>query len=94
MNLFKEWMKAMGYHGKQVTEAGKSIGFGETNAISRTHRGLRELTITEQLAMSAVRAGLKPWTMENDHEAVAASNYMRRYRDEPATTSVAAPMSN
>ncbi len=69
-NDFQKWCAMMGFNGKQVGEAGKSIGISQQSAV-RTNTGRRELTETDRLAMAAVRAGLKPWTPETDKESAA-----------------------
>lgn len=70
-NDFAAWRIAMGFTRKQVAEAASLIGYKE-GAGSLMHRGERELTDRDRLAMAARRAGLNPWTPANDHEAVAA----------------------
>ncbi|MAZ85832.1 MAG: hypothetical protein CML31_05415 [Rhizobiales bacterium] len=64
MNIFVEWMGHMGFHGKQVSEAGRSIGL-KPRVTVQVKAGERELTPTERLAMSAVAAGLPEWSPEN-----------------------------
>lgn len=65
---FQLWIEKMGYNRKQVREAAATIGMTGATIASQTSSGTRELTLTERLAMSAVRAGLKPWTPDNDQE--------------------------
>lgn len=73
MNLFKEWMTKMGFNGKQVSVAASTLGVNAPRTASSIYTGDRELSLTELLAMSAIRADLKPWTPENDAEAAAAA---------------------
>lgn len=70
--LFRAWATRMGFHNKQVLMAGQKIGIKNTTTASLTYRGKRELTLTERLAMSAVRAGLQPWDPAYDDELIAA----------------------
>lgn len=65
---FQIWMRAMGFHGKQVTEAARMIGVEGSRTATSINTGDRPLTETERLAMAAVRAGLPAWTPENDQE--------------------------
>ncbi len=62
-NDFKAWMKAMGFNAKQVSNAGEAIGMSPSLA-GHTSRGLRELTITERLAMTAYSTNLPPWSRD------------------------------
>ncbi|MGH0003160.1 hypothetical protein ACQU0X_24080 [Pseudovibrio ascidiaceicola] len=64
---FEIWMRALGYNGKQVGEAGACIGLTNTS-VRMTKKGDRELKLVERLAMSAIRAGLPEWTPETDEE--------------------------
>lgn len=64
---FAAWITAIGMNGKQVTAAGRLMGIGSRTALE-SFRGNRSLTETERLAMSAVRAGLPPWTPEDDEQ--------------------------
>jgi len=63
--LFAQFRQAMGLNRRQVAEAGEKIGLSSSVASSR-HSGASEVTLTEQLAMAAVRAGLPPWSPETD----------------------------
>lgn len=72
----REWMERMGFNGHQVTLAGGMIGM-EGNVLSLTRSGERDLTLAERLAMTAVRAGLKPWSPEYDDELMAATRAPR-----------------
>lgn len=63
-NDFKAWMKAMGFNAKQVSNAGEAIGMSPSLA-GHTSRGLRELTMTERLAMAAYATNISPWTRDN-----------------------------
>ena len=65
---FQIWLERMGYNRKQVREAAGRIGMTGATIASQTSSGTRELTVTERLAMAAVRAGLPPWTPETDQE--------------------------
>ena len=64
MNYFKEWLARMGFNQRQVTMGGNLIGMMGERSISATSSGDREATMTERLAMSAVAAGLEPWSPE------------------------------
>ncbi len=64
---FEIWMQAMGFNGKQIGEAGARIGLTNTSA-RMTRSGNRDLKLVERLAMSAIRAGLPPWSPEDDAE--------------------------
>ena len=70
INDFREWMERMGFNGHQVAIAGSLVGLGATT-LSKTRSGQRDLTHAERLAMSAVRAGLQPWTPEYDDKLMA-----------------------
>src|SRR5262245_14003836 len=95
-NDFQIWMQKLGYHGKQVAEAGRVIGQGHRNNSHKTYTGQRELTDTERLAMAAVRAGLPAWTPETDQE-IADMGELRqiieRAAARPARTSRLEPSS-
>lgn len=69
-NDFRAWMKALGFNAKQVTAAGELVGMSSSLA-GHSSRGLRELTHTERLAMSAATAGLPAWTPETSAEIEA-----------------------
>jgi hypothetical protein len=71
MSDFAEWMKVMGYNGKQVTEAAALIGIENKFTASNTFRDKRALSKSERLAMSAVRAKLPEWTPETDAQTSA-----------------------
>jgi hypothetical protein len=89
MSDFAEWMKVMGYNGKQVSEAAKTIGIDGKNTASMTYNGQRALTLTERLAMTAVRAGLAPWSPETDtdiSEVIAIKRAFDRMIDERLST--------
>jgi hypothetical protein len=66
-NDFRAWMKALGFNAKQVTAAGETIGMSSSLA-GHSSRGLRELTMTERLAMAAATAGLPAWTPDTAAE--------------------------
>lgn len=70
MSVFKAWMSAMGFHGKQVSAAGAAIGMGSSTAQLR-YRGEKDPDLMERLAMAAVTAGLPAWTPANHHELEA-----------------------
>ncbi len=63
---FRRWAAALGL---KLGEAAALIGLTGNTRITELSQGRRELTETERLAMAAVRAGLTPWTPENDHDA-------------------------
>lgn len=71
MSVFKTWMAAMGFHGKQVSAAGAQIGMGSSTALLR-YRGEKDPDLMERLAMAAVTAGLPAWTPDNHRELEAA----------------------
>ena len=83
MGDFAAWMKAMGFNGKQVTEAGARLGI-ERDTTSRINREERQLTETERLAMAAVRAGLPAWTPVTDAE-IADVKSMREILERAAS---------
>ena len=60
----------MGFNGKQVSAAGAALGVKSYNTIKARMIDRDDLTEAELLAMSAIRAGLQPWTEENDAEAL------------------------
>lgn len=66
---FRVWLARMGFNSRQVTAGAELIGINSRTATS-TNTGARDLTVSERLAMSAVRAGLKPWTPAYDDELV------------------------
>lgn len=70
---FALWMTAMGYSGRQVSQAGERIGLGRASS-QQTYRGERALTDVERLAMAAIRAGLTPWTPGTDAIAVSMAS--------------------
>lgn len=75
MKTFRLWMDRMGFNGKQMTQALDAIGISYRS--SRAPRFQNdELTSTELLAMSAARAGLKPWSPETDPELVLVHRYV------------------
>lgn len=84
------WLDAMGFNGKQVGQAAEQLGISAGH-MSRKKTGEKEPTLTERLAMAALRAGLPPWTPETDAEIAtidAISAFIRGMlpRDEtPAT---------
>lgn len=61
------WIERMGFNGKQLSKAGDLLGVSE-RAWARRRSGELELTLTDRLAMAAVRAGLPPWSPETDKE--------------------------
>jgi hypothetical protein len=65
--LFKVWVLACGHNLKQIAAAGEYIGLPKRRSLN-VSRGEVELTMAELLAMSAHRAGLKPWSPEYDAE--------------------------
>lgn len=69
------WMQAMGFSGKQVAEAGKTIGMGRSTALL-CHSGKRRLTKTERLAMAAAVSQSSPWSPEHHDEIVAGGKVM------------------
>lgn len=70
LNDFLAWMGRVGY--RRQGAAGRAIGLMSDPTITAVVHGRRELTLTERLAMSAVRAGLQPWTPDYDAELMAA----------------------
>lgn len=62
-NDFRTWMKSLGYNSKQVSAAGELVGMSASLA-GHSSRGIRELTTTERLAMTAATAGLPAWSPE------------------------------
>lgn len=84
-SLFRQWTATMGYHAKQISKAARSIGIVSRTKASELWGGKKEPTLTERLAMSARRAGLEPWTPENDGVARAASAITEAFRDHTAS---------
>ncbi len=84
-SIFRKWMTAMGYHGKQVSAAAQAIGIRNPTTASQTYKGDREPTVTELLAMSALRAGLDPWSEESDHLCRIAGEVTAVVRDRIGT---------
>lgn len=72
VNDFRLWAARMGFNQRQVTAAAEIIGINNKATASLTFTGKRELSHAERLAMSAVRAGLQPWTPSYDDELQAA----------------------
>jgi hypothetical protein len=70
-NMFKVWMELMKFNGKEVGKAGSLIGLGTRETASAKNTGKSEVNHTELLAMSAVAAGLKPWSPEYHPHLVA-----------------------
>lgn len=66
------WVSRMGLRGAKFSQATQMIGMAGPSVASRVNSGKRSLTVTERLAMSALRAGLQPWTPEYDDEQKAA----------------------
>lgn len=71
------WLERMGFNGKQVSMAAERIGMSGRNFMRRRD-GESDLTLTERLAMAAVRAGLPPWTPEVDSHLEAFSNIRKQ----------------
>ncbi|MBC6714754.1 hypothetical protein H9Q09_00960 [Aurantimonas sp. DM33-3] len=65
--LFRRWAAAMGLTNKA---AGELLGIGNARTTSMLATGNRDLTRQEQLAMSALRVGLPPWSPQADDELV------------------------
>lgn len=63
---FQIWRTMMRGTIKTVEAAGEAIGIRSLTKLSALNTGAQELSVTERLAMSAVRAGLPPWTPEAD----------------------------
>lgn len=76
VSYFKIWMSRMGFNGKQVSEAGGLLGISATNTASSRFRGESESDLKELLAMSAVTAGLKPWSPQYHDHLVATKSIM------------------
>ncbi len=70
-NDFRIWVARMGFNQREITKAAREVGINNRTTVSETFQGRRELTLSERLAMTAVRAGLKPWTPEYDDELMA-----------------------
>ncbi|TJW14396.1 MAG: hypothetical protein E5W82_10495 [Mesorhizobium sp.] len=67
MSMFKEWMARVGLNPKTVQE---QLGVSH-NVTWSLGKADAEPDIRTRLAMSAVAAGLAPWSPENAHEAEA-----------------------
>ncbi len=65
---FRAWLQSMGLSRGATTVGASLIGITGRTRASETATGKRELTHTERLAMSAVRAGLNPWRPEYETE--------------------------
>lgn len=78
-SLFAQWLAAMGYNKKQVTIAGETIGLTTAEAVRR-NTGEVESDLTQRLAMSAVRAGLPPWSPKVDGEIVMVAQALELVR--------------
>jgi hypothetical protein len=70
MSLFKTWMDRMGFNGKEVSVAGEAIGVGYDTVRKRLINS-DNASLTERLAMSALRAGLEPWSEDYDEGELA-----------------------
>lgn len=67
MSAFKDWMARTGLTQKSVQEQ-----FGVSHNVTWTlGKEDADLDLRTRLAMSAVAAGLAPWSPENAHEAEA-----------------------
>lgn len=75
--LFGQWLTAMGFNGKQVSKGGALLGLGNQASVRR-NLGDVESELVEQFAMSALRAGLPPWSPKTDAE-IAAVGEVRRF---------------
>ena len=73
INDFRIWVARSGFNSRQISKAAALIGISGLNTVSSLSTGRRELTVSERLAMSAVRAGLKPWTPDYDDELKRAA---------------------
>lgn len=65
---FRLWALRMGFDAPTLKRAGDLLGMKSRLVASRSFSGARDVTKTELLAMSAVRAGLKPWSLDYDDE--------------------------
>ena len=77
MTTFRQFVLATGRNLKQIAETGALIGLPLRRSIDLS-AGRRELSPAELLAMSAHRAGLKPWTPEYDQELQRIARYVAR----------------
>lgn len=77
--LFAQWLASMGLNKKQVSKGGELIGL-TTDSSVRRNQGQVEPTLTERLAMSAVRAGLPPWSPKTDAEIAAVGHAVQFIR--------------
>lgn len=74
VNHFRDWCIRLGFNEKkQLSVAGELLGM-ERRTASKTANGHRELTQVERLAMSAIRAGLQPWTPGYDPVLTSAAS--------------------
>lgn len=78
-SLFSQWLAAMGYNKKQVTKAGETLGLTTAEAVRR-NTGEIESDLTQRLAMSAIRAGLPPWSPKADAEIVTVGQALELVR--------------
>lgn len=65
---FRTWLQSMGLSRSATSVGAGLIGITGRTRASETATGKRDLTLTERLAMSAVRAGLSPWQPEYETE--------------------------
>lgn len=84
-NLFLQWLVAMGFNGKQIAKGGELLGYTMPMSARRSS-GDVEITLAERLAMSALRAGLPPWSPGTDAEIVSVkliADYARSLVENP-----------
>jgi hypothetical protein len=81
-NDFTIWRERMGFGVKQTGHAASLIGYRARSATAMA-TGKRRPDRTDRLAMSAVRAGLEPWTPQNDKEAFMLQGVVAAYRAAP-----------
>jgi hypothetical protein len=76
---FKKWVAAIGFNRKEVAKAGELIGIGRNSSQER-NQGLKDCSLTERLAMSAIAAGLPPWEPSNEEEIEACRQIIEPFR--------------
>ncbi|EBV3599774.1 hypothetical protein BO068_004763 [Escherichia coli] len=61
------WLERMGFNKKQVSVAAEQLGIN-AKLLTRKRDGVdgAEVTLTDRLAMAALRAGIPAWTPETD----------------------------
>lgn len=81
MSLYEQWLESMGiYHGEIYDKSSELLGMSR-HQVQPLKTGAREPSRTQLLAMAAVRAGLGPWSPDNDEELKAISVFVDRIQN-------------